>query len=234
MSLAGLNLAELAGAVCGLAFTLAVFSYLLGDNPLFRVAIAIFVGVTAAYALVVTWYNVLWPQLVIPLLSGSRSELLFALAPVGLSLLILLKAFPKWSSLGNPAMAFLVGVGAAAAIGGAVLGTLIPQANASINLLDVRAAGQSGMPWMIKLAEGTVILVGTLSSLVYFHFGSRRAPGEPPRRSEAIEVVSWVGQLFIAIAFGVLFAGVYAAALTAFLERVQSILAFFLPLLTTP
>lgn len=232
MSLASLNLAEMAGALLGLVFTLAIFSYLLGDNPLFRIAVAIFVGVAAAYALVVAWYSVLWPQLIIPLLSGSPSERVFALAPLALSLLLLLKVFPKYSSLGNPAMAYLVGVGAAAAIGGAVLGTLIPQANASINLLDMQAAAQSGTPWWIKLAEGSVILVGALSSLVYFHFGSRQAPGERPRRLEAIEMVSWVGGFFIAVAFGVIFAGVYAAALTAFLERVQSILAIFLPILT--
>jgi hypothetical protein len=40
-------------------------------------------------------------------------------------------------------------------------------------------------------------------------------------RQPWIEGLSKVGQVFIAITFGALFAGVYTAALTAFIERIQ-------------
>jgi hypothetical protein len=49
---------------------------------------------------------------------------------------------------------------------------------------------------------------------------------------QVLNGVGVVGQVFVAIAFGVLFAGIYIAALTAFLERFDSFWVFlntFLP-----
>jgi len=43
--------------------------------------------------------------------------------------------------------------------------------------------------------------------------------------------LAWGGRVFIAITFGVLFAGVYMAALTAMLERLSSIINFVKPFL---
>ena len=39
--------------VISFLFTLLIFSYVLGDNPLFRVAVYIFIGVSAGYIAVV-------------------------------------------------------------------------------------------------------------------------------------------------------------------------------------
>ena len=64
--LAQMSLPELVGAGLGLVFTLFVFSYIFGDNALFRIAMSIFVGVASAFAGVVAWYNVIWPQLLRP------------------------------------------------------------------------------------------------------------------------------------------------------------------------
>jgi hypothetical protein len=38
--------------------------------------------------------------------------------------------------------------------------------------------------------------------------------------------IAWVGRIFIAMTFGVLFAGVYMSALTALIERLSFILNF--------
>jgi hypothetical protein len=42
-----------------------------------------------------------------------------------------------------------------------------------------------------------------------------------------IEALGAMGQGFIAVTFGLLFAGVYMAALTAFIERVHASWSFF-------
>ena len=47
--------------------TLFIFSYLIGDNPLFRIAVYIFVGVSAGYVAAVACRQVLWPDLFFPL-----------------------------------------------------------------------------------------------------------------------------------------------------------------------
>jgi hypothetical protein len=199
-----------------------VLSYLIGDNPIFRVAIYIFIGVSAGYVAAIAWHQVLYPRLVLPLLSASLGERLLLIIPLVLGLLLLLKLSPRTASLGTLPMAFLVGVGAAVAIGGAVLGTLFPQTQASMNAFDLSTAGQYRLE---RIFEGAFLLVGTVTVLVYFHFGAK-ATATGPQRGKLVELLSWVGQIFIAITFGVLFAGVFMAALTALIERLNFIVTF--------
>ena len=131
---------DLLSTIFGLILTLMVFSYLLDDNPLFRVAVYIFIGVSAGYAATVVCYQVLSPKLLAPLRTGDPNQLLLTVIPLFLSISLLAKLTPRISWIGNFAMAVLVGVGAAAALGGAVLGTLIPQVQAAMDAFDFRSA----------------------------------------------------------------------------------------------
>jgi hypothetical protein len=210
---------EILGAFIGLVFTLMVFSYLLGDNVLFRFAIHVFIGVAAGFVMVMVFNNVIWPRLFLPLLTGDLLVRLFALVPLGLSLLLLAKIFPQLSALGSPVMALLAGVGAAVAVGGAALGTLFPQMMATVNQFDPAAVPVGGSVGL-SLLNGMIILVGTVVSLAYFRFHVR---SPQPAWSQAI---SWVGQAFIALTLGVVFAGVYTAALTALVERLSALVDF--------
>lgn len=226
-----LSMPDLVGSFVGFGLTLLVFSYLFGDNALFRLVIHLFIGVASGYAAVVAWYNVVWPQLLLPLIAGSQAERLLLIVPLVLAALLLFKASPRFSRLGNPAVAVLLGAGAATAIGGAVLGTIFPQAEAAINLFDLETAAPAAGNLWVALVKGSVLLIGTLTTLIYFHFGVRWRPGQPASRPEWVEFLSWVGQIFIAITLGMLFAGVYTAALTALVERIHFIGDIFLPLL---
>jgi hypothetical protein len=76
------------------------------------------------------------------------------------------------------------------------------------------------------LLQGVVMLAGTVFTLGYFQFTAGRAPDGTPRRNVLFEGIAWVGRIFIAVTFGVLFAGVYMAALTAMIERLSSIINF--------
>lgn len=225
MNIAQFSLPELVGTLLGFMFTLFVFSYIFGDNALFRIAMSVFVGVASAYAGVVAWYNVIWPQLVRPLIFGSQSERLFVLLPLLLCGILLLKISPRFSRFGNPAMAFMVGVGVAAAIGGAVLGTIFPQVSATTNLFDLDAVN-AGENVIWHLLQGGMILVGTLTTLIYFQFGAVKSKGRSATRPEWLEWLALVGQVFIAITFGALFAGVFSASLTALIERLSFLLNF--------
>ncbi|MEJ5223598.1 MAG: hypothetical protein WHV44_04010 [Anaerolineales bacterium] len=209
---------ELVTGIISFIFTLMVLSYLIGDNPLFRIAIHIFIGVSAGYAAVVAIYQVIMPNLIMPLIIGGTLERILLAFPLVLSLLLLLKLSPGAARLGNPASAYLVGVGAAVAIVGAVTGTLIPQVTASVMQFET-----SGANALERIFEGSIILVGTVSTLAFFHFG---VGAQSTRRNPLIRLLALLGQVFIGVAFGVLFAGAYAAAVTALIERVQSILNF--------
>jgi len=202
-----------------LILTLFIFSYLFGDNPVFRFATAIFIGAAAGYFAVVIIYQVLLPRLVVPLIQGST----LAFVPLVLSGLLLTKLSPRMGRLGNIPMAVLVGAGAAIAIGGAALGTIFGQVKASIALFGSQPA-QSATPGWLMLLEGIFLLLGTVSALAYFNFGAREKPGEAPKRTWLSASLSGIGQFFIALTLGAIFAGVLTAGLTALVERADFIL----------
>ena len=206
--------------------TLLIFSYLLGDNPLFRVASYLFVGVTTGYVAVVVIYQVILPKLIWPLMEGDLLEKGLTLIPLVLSVFLLTKLSSKLSTLGSIPMAYLVGVGAAVAISGAVMGTLIKQVLASINVFDLQAAGVNANP-VIQFTEGIVMVLGTLTTLAYFQFSARSQPDQTIKRPAFIEGMAQIGQIFIAITLGALFAGVYAASVTALIDRLDFVIQVF-------
>jgi hypothetical protein len=216
---------ELISALVGFILTLMVFSYLIGDNPLFRIAVYLFIGVASGYAATVVVYYVLLPRLSFFQTNDLNRLILTTVIPLLLGVTLLAKLSPRISWIGNFAMAVLVGVGAAVAIGGALLGTVMPQVGAAIGAFDVSSAG-GGLAAASKLLQGVVMLAGTVFTLASFHFSAGRAADGTPKRNSLIEGIAWVGRIFIAITLGVLFAGVYVSALTAMIERWGSVINF--------
>jgi hypothetical protein len=217
----------------GISFliTLLILSYLIGDNPLFRAAVYVFVGVAAGYVAAVAVNEIIWPILLQPIFSGAviaNPALAASLAiPLLGSVLLVFKAFPRLSHLGQLPMAYLVGVGAAVVVGGAVLGTLLPQINATFNGFDIGLAVERNRDPIFTIANGVAVLIGVIGTLVYFHFGASQKTDGTVQRALPINALSWVGRVYIAVTFGVLFAGVYLAALTALIERMDSMRIFF-------
>jgi len=208
---------EIISGLVGFILTLMVFSYLIGDNPLFRFAVYLFIGAASGYAAAVIVNDILLARIqALPL--ADPVLLALGLIPFLLAASLLAKLFPRVSWLGNFAMAVLVGVGAATALAGAVSGTLIPQSEAAIQAVDSRS--------LMGLIQGSVMLAGTVFTLAYFQFGAKRAADGSLRRNALVEAAAWAGQIFIAVTLGVLFAGVYTAALTALIERLNSLIGF--------
>jgi len=228
-----LSIADLISGVLASILTLMVLSYLVGDNPMFRVAMHLLVGAAAGYAGAVALDNVLRPGLVDPILAAglggllSPSVLATVIAPWILVITLMLKVSPATSRFGTPAMALLVGVGAAVVVGGAISGTLLPQSLASMRSLNPAGVVPSGET-LERFLELVIVLVGTLSTLFYFRFSSRESGQEMPLANLAglsipgpLSLLRSVGSAFIAITFGVMYAGAVAASLIVLAERVQ-------------
>lgn len=219
-----MNLADSIGVFLSFVFTIIIFSYLFGDNILFRLAIHIFIGVSSAIVVIVVFYNVIIPQMILPVIQGIRNEQYLFLFPLFLSVLVILKAFPKVSFLGDPVIALLVGIGAATAVGGAVNGTIIPQVMASINIFDDQfMILRDGLLWK-EIFNGAVFLIGLVSTLAFFHFGAKKQDNQQNQRAGWIETVASLGKVYIGITYGVLFAGVIIASLTALIERTTAVI----------
>ncbi len=206
-------LADTIGAFVGFLLTLMVVSYVLEDNALFRFAIHLFIGVAAGYATVLVIYNVILNQLIFPLRNLTPDMIYLLVPPVLLGIWLLFKTSPRLSNFGSPVAAFLVGIGAAAGIGGAITGTIFPQVKASANL------AQSGSNILVVF----LILLGTVTTLASFHYGVRGRGDQPAQRPQWLEAVAKIGRGFIAVTFGALFGGVYLATLAALIERVSTI-----------
>jgi len=204
---------DVVGGWVAFVLTLLVFSYLLGDNALYRLAIHLFIGAVVGYSVVIAWYSVFWPSLLKPLLTQPTEDPSL-LVPLILGVLLLCKGRVSLAWLGNVSMAFLFGVGAALAIGGALMGVLHPQIEAAISLNLARNS------WMTAL-NNFILLVGTIGALFYFYFRARPERGLGRFGVGFIRGWAGLGRWFIMIAFGAVFANLAIARLTLLIERLQ-------------
>ena len=212
---------ELLTGLAALVLTLGLLTYLVGDNPLYRILSHLFIGVTAGYVTVLAWYAVIAPQLLQPLLAGTAQGnlQLAVIEAIGLlgGLFLILKSVHVAGRAGTLFVALMVGVGIAVAVGGGLTGTLIPQAAAT--MVPLFQIGKSNWP---ELTIGALFtIVGTLATLGFFYYGGRAEPGSPVDRPALVKPVAAVGQLFIGAAFGMLYAGALAASVAIFAERLS-------------
>lgn len=235
----------LIGPIVAMLLTVMVLSYLIGDNPLFRIASHLFVGVAAGYAGALAARSVLWPGLVQPILQAGLggliqpSAILTLIVPAFLALLFLLKVLPGARRLGSFSTSFLVGVGAAVVVGGAITGTLVPQSMAAMATLSpVAVSPQTGETGWERVLNVIILLVGTVSTLAYFHFTLRRKPAGSATGVGPITLASRglkaLGRAFIALAFGVMYAGALSATLLILAQRIQFLWDALLGLLPGP
>jgi hypothetical protein len=209
---------DLIWTAVGFALSLLVFSYLIGDNPLFRLAISLFTGVTAGYMAIIILFQVIYPRLIYPMFSSpfSAPRLILQVAiPTVLSIFLLFVPHPKLSFLGRIPLAILFGSAAAFAISGAVLGTILPQTQATINLFDPSILKSN---WM----EAVVITVSAISTLMYFYFGAKLEIGKPLNQPGVVRIFAVIGRLFLFITLGAILAGVFTTAITALVERLHA------------
>lgn len=216
------NLDLIAGWV-SLVLTLMVFSYLLGDNFLYRLAVAVLVGVAAGYVAVVAVESVIVPWLDATMLAeqGDMSDAtLRGLRAVGavpflIGALLLLKVSPRLAPVGNLGLAFLIGSGVAVAIFGAASGTIIPLA---------RDAGDAVGD---DVVEGVVMVLGVITTLIYFQYLAAERGGRI-QRPRGLGPLASIGQAFVVVTLGTLYAGAILTSLTIFSGVFRDQLEFIL------
>jgi hypothetical protein len=206
------------GMLLGFFFTIAILSYLLlDDNLLFRLGAYALVGVSAGYLMAVMVSSVLLNQYLLPIATSGNVVLLIILILMGV--LLAARVLPRGSSFALVPMAFLVGVGAAVVVGGALTGTFLPQAVAAAepSLLPADSAGNLDF---LTMLENWCVLIGTLTTLAYFHFSARPRGGADPVPPPGIAQVAQVGKIFLSITLGALYAGALLSALAILVERI--------------
>ena len=183
---------ELLGTWLAAIFTLILFSFLYRDNPLYRLAENIFVGISTGYYLSVQWHSVLRPNVIDKI---GRGDLL-PLIPGILGVILLLRLVPRTQWLARYPIAIVIGVGAALNMIQYTQGQLIPQIQATmlapVNMTNI------------------LIIAGTLTSLSYFFFAIE---------NKALTRTSRVGIAFLMISFGAAYGTTVMARISLLISR---------------
>jgi hypothetical protein len=167
--------AQIAGAWVSIFLTLAVLSFLFDDNPIYKMAEHLFMGVAIGYGIVEAYFNLLKPNLFDKIGHGFSDDpgQLIYLVPLVLSIMLLFKISPKYSWVARVPIAILVAAYAAVKITGETSGKLIGQIGASFpNMSD--SWTQHGMwDWQADGAgvfSDVFLVVGLSACLIHFYF----------------------------------------------------------------
>jgi len=157
------------------ALTLMIFSFLYRDNPLYKVAEHLFIGVAAGYGIAVEFYNVFRPNLWDPLFYGHEPSRWWLIVPFALGLMMFTRFSDKFAWISRWPLAYMVGIYSGMAVIGFTEGDLMQQMRASI---VPPVSGQAwagflhspGLLTFLNLTANPVIVFGLICILLYFFF----------------------------------------------------------------
>ena len=198
---------DLIGGILAVALTLLVFSYLLGNNPLYRLAQHLFVGVSLGYVGTVVLTTILLPR--IGAVATDWRANLPTLVPLVLGLLIIVRLVRPGSSAAGLPFLIIAVIAATLALAGTLMGTLVPQTAAT--MLGLNPARP------FDLVNNGIIILGVIVTLHYFSFGVR-ADGA---RTAIGTVVAGAGRWLIIITLGAVLGTLTVSFVSALIERVD-------------
>ena len=233
----------------GALLTLMVFSFLYRDNPFYKFAEHVFVGVSAAYWMVIGFWTTLWPQLVVklwpgaatvtnpgarpgafepmalvPLVLGLPDESLRlrpGIAHQPLALALTVGHVPRLAFLGKWATAFVLGTTAGYGLIRYLRSDFLYQVRATIGN-GLLPSGTDGILWSEAFAS-LVILVGTVCGLSYF-VQTRQQVGVHGKMAR-------IGLLLMMITFGASFGSAVMGRVALLVGRFHDLLGPWLGIL---
>ena len=203
------------GIWIGVFCTFAIWSFLYKDNPFYKVAEHIFVGMSAAYWFVFTIFNIVIPNLITPLSSDFQSNWLL-IAPGLLGIMMLARLLPKVDWLGKYPLALMIGTTAGISLMKFLKTDVMIQVTSTIlNPFNAES---------LRDTIGQFILIlGTIAGLVYFYFSKKH--------SGFTGGVARAGIIVLMISFGAAFGFTAMARISLLIGRLQFLLGDWLGLL---
>jgi hypothetical protein len=207
--------------------TLAIYSFLYRDNPVYRFAESILIGVSVGFLLVVTFDTTIIPQALEPVAASFKKSFISAqfnsvgtflwmLIPVVLGLLMFARFVPGLTWLSRTALALYIGFGAGASIPANMQSLILKQIDATIRpFLNINSVGAG--------VTAGLIMVGLIATLAYFYFSKPHAGlfGKAAR----------LGTYFLMIFFGATFGYTVMARISLLIGRLTFLLRDWLGLI---
>jgi len=171
----------LVGTWIAALLTLFIFSFLYKDNPLYKFAEYLFVGISAGYWVAYEFHNVIIPNLIQPLFGSPTAEgALVKLFTGGgwdwraltifaglLGLTMLFRFFPRVAWVSRYGIAFSVGLGAGLSFIVALQANCLAQIRGTI---IPPVVFENGVFNFGSSLTNILIIVGTVTGLIYFYF----------------------------------------------------------------
>ena len=212
---------ELIGAWLSIFLTLCVFSYLYGDNPIYKFAEHLFLGVSIGIGVVEQYHSALQPNLMDQLATGR----LWSIIPLILVIFLFARVAGKQVSwLARIPIAFFVAAYAGVKVTGEANANLMTQVAQSMPNLQQLHATHGWWHWEADGAgviSGVFVLVGLIACLLHFYFS---AP-----QSRPLQAVSRFGVLVLMLAFGASFGYTVMGRISLAIGRVQELLGLDIP-----
>jgi hypothetical protein len=212
--------ATVLGAWVSTGLTLLIFSFLYKDNPLFKLAEHLYVGVSVGYTIVKAYDTVLIHLVVKPMVEQGEISLLI---PVAIGMLMLTRYVPKAAWMSRYAFAFIVGMGAGLAIPRTISSFILKQVEDTIRPL-LSLAGSDGVTFSMNLLNpasnlnAIIILLGVTSVLFYFFFSIEH--------TGVGKAVARTGIIFLMISFGAAFGYTVMARMSLLIGRLTDLIEY--------
>ncbi len=211
----------------GVFVTLCIMSFLYKDNPFYKFAEHLVVGVSAGYFVVILWHTGLVPKLFQRLADGDwyygflNSSNLEYLIPAILGCLMWTRFSKDYSWLSRWPMALYIGISAGLAVPLEMSNRVNKQLQAMMVKIDwANFFGHDGFD-LLDITNGLsqlLILVGALAAIIYFFF-SKEHKG-------AFGHVATLGIWVLMIGFGASFGFTVMARISLFINRLQDTFAW--------
>jgi hypothetical protein len=204
----------------GAFLTLCTFSFLYKDNPFYKFAEHLVVGVSAGYFALVLWHQILIPNLFDRLNDGDwfflwlNSSQPWYLIPALLGVMMWTRFSRKYSWISRWPIALYMGIAAGMAVPREMHARVIEQMHsAMINIIDINNLfGHSFFDMTSGIAR-IIIFIGTLAALFYFFFSKEH--------SGFFKGVSKFGIWILMIGFGASFGYTVMGRISLFVQRIQ-------------
>jgi len=208
---------NLLGTWIAAGLTIAILSFLYRDNPLYKFAENLFVGVSAGYWVIYIWAFDVKPMLIDEFFRQAGAEKWILIIPAIFGVMMMMRWFPSASWISRWPISFTVGIAAGLALTAQVQGYIIPQIQATLRPLV--ALGSSTSETINQSINNIVIFVGVVCVLLFFYF-SREHKG-------TLKVGSKIGTIFLMIGFGASFGYTVMARISLLIGRLTFLLDVF-------
>lgn len=208
---------NLFGTWIAAGLTIAILSFLYRDNPFYKFAEHLFVGVSAGYWVIYIWAFDVKPMLIDEFFRQAGVEKWILIIPALFGVMMIMRWFPGTAWISRWPISFTVGIAAGLALTAQVQGYIIPQIQAT--LFSLISIGRNASETLGQSINNIVIFVGVVCALLFFYF-SREHKG-------ALKVGSKIGIVFLMIGFGASFGYTVMARISLLIGRITFLLQVF-------